>query len=327
MWSNGQDEGLLRILYHFFFAVGGDKFVWKLDFDRLRILCYHGLCADHLANEPWVPHYFVTESAFAKQLQYLTRTTTVLPLSQAVLSLRDGTLPPRCVSLTFDDGYANNLELAYPILRKYGVPATIFLSTSYMESGEFFPFLKLKLMTLNGGATRARSAMADYKTAPLSEVDRTMAPWWPEVRKQLSDDQLRTLRPLSVSEVKGADMSLVDFGPHTHTHCILRNESAERRQEEIRTSIRKVSEWLTRPVVLFSFTNGQRGDFDEADKQVLREEGIQAAVTGIGGANSSRADLLELRRYPISLHHDEAGFCAEVTGFRSALLTVSGRRA
>jgi peptidoglycan/xylan/chitin deacetylase (PgdA/CDA1 family) len=317
----------LRILYQSFSKTGGDKLVWKLDAGRLRILCYHGVCEDRLAKEAWVPGYFVTASAFEKQLQYLKRNARVLPLDEAVERLRSGTLPARCVSLTFDDGYANNLDVAYPILQKYDTPATIFLSTAYMESGEFFPFLKLKLIQLDGKIDLTTASLANYKSSPIDEVDRTAGRWWGQVRTSLTSDQIRTLRPLGVDEVQRADSKLIDFGAHSHTHCILKNESHQRRREEIQKSVRKVAQWTGRSGRLFSYPNGQRGDFGEVDRQALRAEGIRAAVTGISGANSRRSEMLELRRYPVALHHDEASFRAEVTGFRSALLAAARRRA
>lgn len=317
----------MRILYDAFSKVRGDKLAWKLDAHRLRILCYHGVCEDHLAKEPWVPGYFVSASAFERQLQYLTRNASVLPLRDAVTQLQNGSLPPRSVSLTFDDGYANNLEIAYPILRKYGIPATVFLSSAYMESGDFFPFLKLKLIQLDRGAEPLDPPLADYKTSPLDQVDRTVARWWDDVRARLSSSQRRTLRPLTAEEVKGGGTPLFDFAPHSHTHCILRNETPERRRTEIQTSVQKLGQWTSRPVSLFSYPNGQRGDFNDTDKAILRAEGIHVAVTGVAGANSTRSDLLELKRYPVSLYHDDAGFSAEVTGFRGILLAASGRRA
>jgi len=155
--------GLLRFLYSSFSKTGSDRLVWKLDPSRLRILCYHGICEDRLSKEAWVPRFFVTASAFEKHLQYLRHNARVLPLREAVTRLRDGSLPPRCVSLTFDDGYANNLELAYPLLRKYDTPATIFLSSSYMESGDFFPFLKLKLIQLDGRVDLAEAPLPNYR--------------------------------------------------------------------------------------------------------------------------------------------------------------------
>jgi peptidoglycan/xylan/chitin deacetylase (PgdA/CDA1 family) len=312
----------LRILYHSFSKTGGDKLLWKLDASRLRILCYHGICEDRLAKEPWIPEYFVTESAFEKQLQYLKRNTQVLSLEEAVERLGSGTLPARSVCLTFDDGYANNLEMAYPLLQKFDMPATIFLSTAYMESGEFFPFLKLKLIRLDGTVDLAAAPLANYKSSAIDEVEHSAARWWGQVRSNLTSNQVRTLRPLRVEEIQAADSKLVRFGAHSHTHCILRNESDQRRQAEIQTSIRKVAQWTGRACRLFSYPNGQRGDFGEVDRQALRAEGIQAAVTGIGGANNRRSEMLGLRRYPVALYHDEVAFRAEVTGFRTALLSA-----
>ena len=313
---------LLRLVYRTFSLTNGDRLVWNWAAGRLRILCYHGVCPDNLASANWIPQAFVKESAFASQLEYLKRNTNVLPLSEAVERLRDDSLPPRAVCLTFDDGYANNLSLAYPILRKYRMPATIFLSTAYMESQEFFPFLKAKLVQLDSRIDLRAEPLADYKSSPLDEVDRTVRRWWDQVQARLTGDQIRILRPLRVDEVRNADSELVEFGAHSHTHCILKNECEQRRQEEVAISIRKVAEWTGKPTRLFSYPNGQRGDFGETEFRTLRAEGIDAAVTGIGGSNHSRLSMLELRRYPVALFHDDSGFRAEVTGFRSALLAM-----
>jgi len=315
----------LRLLYSSFSKAGGDRLAWRLGANRLRILCYHGVCEDRLANAPWVPHCFVTATAFERQLQYLGRHANVLPLDRAIAGLMDGSLPPRCVALTFDDGYANNLEIAYPLLRKYDTPATIFLSTAYIESGGFFPFLKQKLILQDSESGVSQASLPDYKTAPIDDVNRTADEVWERVEGRLNTAQRQTLRPLTIVETQNADAKVIQFGPHSDTHCILRNESRERRQAEIETSIRKVEKWTGKRIRFFSYPNGERGDFDETDKSVLRTSGIQAAVTGIGGANKASSDLLELRRYPVGLYHDDSGFCAEVTGFRNAVLWANRR--
>jgi peptidoglycan/xylan/chitin deacetylase (PgdA/CDA1 family) len=239
----------------------------------------------------------------------------VLPLSEAVTRLCEGSLPPRSVSLTFDDGYANNIRLAYPLLAKYGVPATIFLSSSYIESGSFYPFLKLKLIRLS----RYSEPLPDYKNSPIDAVLDGAQAWWPEVEAGLAPEIRETLRPMTVEDVAQADPQLLEFGAHTHSHCILRNESPARRRAEISTSIRKVREWAGRPQRLFSYPNGETGDFNAADKEILKAEGIAAAVSGIGGSNNWPADLLELRRFPITVGHTKPRFRAEITGFRNAI--------
>jgi peptidoglycan/xylan/chitin deacetylase (PgdA/CDA1 family) len=299
-----------------------DRLVWKLTRRHLRILCYHGVCDDRLAEKPWMPLYFVTRSAFKNQLGYLKQHADVLPLSEAVVRLRDHRLPPRTVCITFDDGYANNLRLAYPVLREYGMPATVFLSTAYIQSGEFFPFLRLKLLRLAGIGP---AEVPDYKSNPLDHVMEAIGRWWPEVSARLTSNQREALRPLTVDEVQGADSSLVEFGAHTDTHCILRNEDDQRRQREIRTSLDKVARWTGLPVGLFSYPNGEPGDFGEVDKAALQAAHVDAAVTGIAGSNNGGCDPFELKRYPLSMRHNQIRFRAEVTGFCSALRSAAGR--
>ncbi len=305
-----------RVLYRMFAAMHGDKLVWKLRSKRLRILAYHGICEDRLGREPWVPPYFVTQSAFEQQLDYLRRHAVVLPLSKAIARLRNNELPRRSVCITFDDGYANNLYLAYPLLQNYGLPATIFVSTAYVESGEFFPFLRLRLIRLAGAAL---GSLPDYKTNLLDHVLESTRDPWDKVRPNLSADQCRALRPLCVDEISRFDPEIIEFGAHGHTSCILGNEQPQRREYEISTSIELIRRWTNRPVTLFSFPNGALGDFGEQDKDVLRSLSVQAAVTGIPGTNRVGSDPLELKRYPVGIHHDCAAFVAEVTGFRSAL--------
>jgi peptidoglycan/xylan/chitin deacetylase (PgdA/CDA1 family) len=251
-------------------------------------------------------------------LEYLSKRASVLRLSEAIERLRAGSLPARAVCITFDDGYANNLHTAYPLLRKWNMPATVFLSTAYIESGEFFPFLQAKLIRDRWGIP------VNYKTSTIDTVLGQAAPWWPAMRRSLTDDQICELRPLTIDEVRSADSDILEFGGHTDRHCILRNETPDRRAAEITTSIRKVHEWTGRPVRLFSYPNGQRNDFSEGDKQVLRDEGIEASVTGIPGTNRRDTDLLELRRYPVGLFHSRHGFKAEVAGLRTGLRSWAG---
>ncbi len=317
-----QRVNLKDLLYQSFSKTHSDQVVWRLSAGRLRILCYHGVCLDRLASEPWVPGYFVAESAFEEQLQYMQRNASVLPLCEAVTRLREGSLPPRAVSITFDDGYANNLYLAHPLLQKYRMHATVFLSSAYIQSGELYPFLKLKLIRQY---VRSAVPLLDYKSNPLDLVMHSAEQSWMEVKPLLTDDQCQTLRPLNKDELRKADPRVIEFGAHGHTHCILRNESPDRRREEIRLSVRKVQEWTGRPARLFSYPNGEPGDFGEVDKEALRAEGIQAAVSGIGGSNTKPFDPLALRRYPLTMNHDKHRFRAEIAGLRSVVQSVSRR--
>jgi peptidoglycan/xylan/chitin deacetylase (PgdA/CDA1 family) len=97
---------------------------------KLVILCYHGISMidEHL----WDPALFMPVDLFEKRLKVLRDGGFhVLPLGEALEQLHIGTLPPKAVVLTFDDGLADFYYRAFPLLRQYKMPATVYLSTYY----------------------------------------------------------------------------------------------------------------------------------------------------------------------------------------------------
>jgi peptidoglycan/xylan/chitin deacetylase (PgdA/CDA1 family) len=311
-----------RLGYGVYAATRCDRLVWRLSRKRLRVLAYHGVCEDEFAGEWWMPPYFVTRSAFSQQMEYLRRHACVMSLDDAISRMSANDLPDRAVAITFDDGYANNLHVAHPILKMHDVPATIFLATGYVERGSLFPYDRVRLIdqVTNGRAWHAnngRRPLLSYRSHPIDHVIERVEEWWPTAHRRLTAPQIETLRPLCADELSAFDDRLVRFGAHTHSHCILRNETADRRSVEILTSIRKTSALARRPVEVFSYPNGQRGDYDERDKQTIRSAGIRVAVTSTPGTIGHHDDRLELRRYSVGLGHTLPSFAAEITGLRA----------
>lgn len=94
------------------------------------ILCYHSVHAD------WQSPLAVAPDDFDRQCEWLRRHRTVVDLDTAVrLASRSGRLPRRTVALTFDDGFADNLETALPILRRHGLPAAMFIVADTLTGG------------------------------------------------------------------------------------------------------------------------------------------------------------------------------------------------
>jgi len=99
---------------------------------RLLILCYHGISLDdeHL----WRPQLYMPAELLGKRLEMLrAMCCSVLPLGEALARLHSRDLPPRSVAITFDDGTYDFYKQAYPLLRKYDVPVTVYQTTYYAD--------------------------------------------------------------------------------------------------------------------------------------------------------------------------------------------------
>ena len=99
--------------------------------DRLSVLIFHRVLAE---ADPLLPEE-MTAALFLKDMQLLRRKFNVLSLSEGLDRLRNGTLPPYSLCLTFDDGYRDNYEVALPILERLGLPATFFVATGFIDGG------------------------------------------------------------------------------------------------------------------------------------------------------------------------------------------------
>jgi len=98
--------------------------------ERLLVLCYHGLALED--EHQWDPALYIPPSLFRGRLQSLRRyRCNVLPFAEAIQRLDEGTLPQRSVALTFDDGGYDFYSLAWPILREFGYPVTLYFTTWY----------------------------------------------------------------------------------------------------------------------------------------------------------------------------------------------------
>jgi peptidoglycan/xylan/chitin deacetylase (PgdA/CDA1 family) len=303
----------------------GSGLLWRAFGAGLRILVYHGVVRDEVAEQPWVPSYFATQSLFDRQLSYLKRNAHVLNLRDAIQCLQQDRLPERAVCVTFDDGYANNLHSALPILEKHSIPATIFLSTAYVQNGEFFPFDRVRL--LQNFDSTAQISMSDYTTRSMDDFIRRSQDRWNRCSQQLDDAVCESLRPLRVRELEQFPEDLVECGAHSHTHCIFSNESRERRAYEISHSIELVQAWSGKPVFSFSFPNGEPGDFDEIDKAAIRASGVQVAVTGMPGRNHPDVDVLQLRRQAVGgADLDMHAFVARLVALRECVELIQPTR-
>lgn len=254
---------------------------------------------------------------FEDQIRYLSKTHKILPLDELAQHIREKRpLPKRTAIITFDDGYKDVYIYAYPILKKYNVPATIFLTTGHIGTGNLFWWDKIGYLLWNTKLKRIE--LDDLGTIPLDQVDdrlQSISKISEHLIKKVTEEKKNKLIEklvkesgvdippdlgkeiiLSWHEVKEMNDNGIDFGAHTVTHPILTRVSSKQARAEITQSKREIERRLDQPVTTFSYPNGSVGDFDGEITNLLKESGFTCAVTTIPRLNTPKTDLYGLGR-------------------------------
>jgi peptidoglycan/xylan/chitin deacetylase (PgdA/CDA1 family) len=302
---------------------------------RLLILCYHGtsLEDEHL----WRPSLYIHSDKLEERLQSLKNGNySVLPLGEALQQLRARTLPPRSVALTFDDGTYDFFRQAYPLLKAYGFPVTVYQTTYYVSLQR--PVFNLicsymlwkrrdeviadgseigvrKPLDLRSEAGR-RAVMLDL--IAFSERGNRTGLQKDEIAAQLARllkidyDQLRARRILQVmnaAEVQEIVRNGVDVQLHTHRHRTPENESLFR--QEIQDNRSRIRELASNDPIHFCYPSGvHRPSF----LPWLREERVVSATTCDVGLATRQSESLLLPRFIDNQNRSQLEFESWLTG-------------
>lgn len=278
--------------------------------DRLSILIYH-----RVLEEP-DPMYedVVDAAAFRWQMDVLVNNFNILPLSVATKLLAAGRLPPRAACVTFDDGYADNLHVATPILRERGISATFFVATGFLDGGwmwndmvfesiRHMPGEELNLDDLALGHHRLgsltdRAGVAEDLLGKLKYLDpgERLERCWELVRRAgLPPTSQLMMRSDEVRELVAAGM---EVGGHTINHPILAVLDPASARREIADNRDQLASITGSPVRLFAYPNGKPGqDYLPEHVDMVRDLGFQAAVSTRWGLCTGRSHQWQLPRF------------------------------
>ena len=276
---------------------------------RLSVLIYHRVLD---APDPLLPNE-PTAEAFERTMRRIKSTFNVIPLAEGVNGLRSGRLPARALSITFDDGYANNATRAAPILARLGLHATFFLAAGYLDGGRMFNDTVLEAvraardeMDLRalGLGRHAMTTDADRRAALAKLLDALReqpAARRAELAERIADaaGAARPAAPMMTRE-QAARLAADGFalGGHTVTHPILARLYDEAARAEIVQGREHIEELAGRRVVLFAYPNGRPNrDYTAATVRLVREAGFSGAVTTSPGAARVGSDLWQIPRF------------------------------
>jgi peptidoglycan/xylan/chitin deacetylase (PgdA/CDA1 family) len=281
------------------------------------ILMYHrvaNLATDHHALA-------VTPEHFAAHLSYLSATCQPMRLLDLIDALQQHALPKRAVAITFDDGYVDNYQQAYPLLKKARLPATIFVTAGMLDGVREFWWDDLERLLLlpaqlpnelqisiNGqtyawptGSMTDRRKMHEavyWLVRPLPHNARE------KVLNDLADwaSMTQTGRPdyraVTTSELMTlAQSDLIEIGGHTLHHPQLSSLSPDMQTSEIVGGCQRLEMILERTVQSFAYPYG---DFSETTAAIVCAAGFRTACTTRHGSIESGNDLFQLRRCAVS---------------------------
>lgn len=309
---------------------------------RLLILCYHGFS---LRDEHrWNPDLYVTGEHFARRLRALAEGGyQVVPLGDGLERLRSGSLPPKAVSITIDDGLYDFHRIAYPILSRLRIPVTLYASTWYMlHPGPVFPVMAAYLLWrgVENGVGRVvlpgsgielvvgtrreavnseetlyhhaaeRGWSGEEKHACLGELARAVGEDWDGVQR---DRLLSLMRP---EEIGSLDPGIVDVQLHTHRHRIPRDKALFLR--ELKDNREALESFGLDPGRLMHLCYPSGEHYPEF-LPWLREAGVVSATTCVPGLAAGDTEPLLLPRFIDTIRTDDVEFEAWSAGVRQIL--------
>lgn len=285
--------------------------------NSVTIIGYHRVVADiEKAEENSIYGLVVSKETFREHCRILKENFDVISLEKAAEFLENGKFSyfPKAV-ITFDDGYLDNYEEAFPILREFDLPATIFLPTTMIGKNDalshdkafwlakmaFEKNINLEQIFLNAGFSKEKARRSASVSDALELSDRIV---------YLSTDQRDTIiselenvleiseypkeyRLLSWEQVREMERNGINFGNHTATHPVLPLEDEKTFVTEIFESKDILEKELGKSAVSFAYPNGK---YNKEVREQIVKAGYKVAVTTEKRTNKFGEDLFALGR-------------------------------
>ncbi len=315
---------MVQLVYHrMFFSTGLLALKRKMrPRNTITVLAYHTLESPRFLRNVLGIHS--SESDFNAQINYIASHHTVLSMSEllSILSFRMSA-PENAVVITFDDGYADVYNIAYPRMKALGLPGTVFLTTEAVTcqrsiwTNRLYGFIeaaanrkvtiefdgrKPLTVDLTDSHSRMIGALAvcgmlktmspEERLTALHAVARALG-----VDPQF--DPIEQLPMLSWDQVAILHREGFTIGSHSVTHPILSMCSEERQWMELSESKQEIETRLNAPCRVLAYPNGQPGDISDATRAIAKECGYEAGFRFTAGPVRSGIDPFDTPRHPV----------------------------
>jgi peptidoglycan/xylan/chitin deacetylase (PgdA/CDA1 family) len=283
----------------------------------ITILAYHDI------SEGKYLYLSVPEKVFKMHIKFLLKNKyNIISLKRAVMMLKTGErIPKKTVVITFDDGYKSMFTTVFPLVKKYQIPITIFLSVEPLITGRplfvdaltfaFENTLEKKLNLTSFGLQQYSLDIDSERLKAISDIDQYGKRKCHESKEQIiasvfsalkidrEDSRLKNLM-LNWNEVKEMHKHGVSFGAHTISHPNLTNISEEEARTELSESKKIIEKNIGENVDFFAYPYGSRDSYNLKIRKMVEENGFTAACILTSGVNKAGEDLFLLKRTNIT---------------------------
>lgn len=251
---------------------------------------------------------------FDWMVRLIGRNFSVLPFGQAVDRLKAGTLPAGAACITFDDGYKDNLAVAVPILKRYGLAATFFIATGFLGGGRMWndDIIEAVRALPDGSVDWSEFDLGQHDLVSDDHRRATIAAVLGKLKYAPHDIRAATARKIASSaglddksdlmmtsdEVRSLRAAGMEIGGHTWSHPILNSLGDDDAYSEIVRGKSELEAILGERVNVFAYPNGNpERDFAPEHVHMIREAGFSAAVTTERGVGKPDDDPLLIPRF------------------------------
>lgn len=274
----------------------------------MLILTYHRVVA---TRDPLMPDE-PDAALFARQLDWIAGVFNVLTVNEAVRLRREGRLPPRSLCITFDDGYANNAEVALPLLSERGLKATFFVATGFIDGGAMWNDLVIEsVREAIGPLDLSELGLGRYElpddAARRAAIGHILGQlkYRPREQREADVDAIArhagaTRRPqlmMTEEQIRSLARAGMEVGAHTVNHPILKRLPSDAAAQEIATSRERLALILGAPPPSFAYPNGRPGtDYEREHVEMVAAAGFDSAVSTAWGCVTSGRESFQLPR-------------------------------
>ncbi len=289
----------------------------KKDQQEPVVLLYHRVDVDPLDSQL----LSVTPEHFEEQLILLKKNFNIIPLSRLVKDLKTRKLKQKTLSITFDDGYLDNLTNALPILEKHKIHATIFVTSGMVGVNDEFWWDKLerifldteplpKELNISGDNNKFywELTTADGRIKAHSDLHKLLMQF-NSVERNKTIEQLykwanidsnarETHRLMTIKQLKILAASpYIEIGAHTVNHSRLSSLTENEQEFEILESQKSLENIIRKKVNLFSYPFGTQYDFNQTSMDILSRNDFEAGIANISGNVKVDTNIYMLPRF------------------------------